>query len=154
MYVQPRFRRVAVVGLVASALLIPCALPGAAEEAPAPKPNVTAPQKDTRLAPPSAAALGDTEKQIKDIYKDEYQKRAAADRIEFAKKLLKLAQDSKNDPLTFYVALREARDLAASAGDLETAFAAVDILAWTFAVDADELKVGLVPVAVRSVTTP
>ena len=150
MNAQRRFWRLASAGLVAVALLLCCA----AEEAPAPKPNASVPEKDTRLPPPPPAALGDTEKQIKDIYRDEYQKRAATDRVELARKLLKLAQETKNDPLTFYVALREARDLAAAGGDLETAFAAVDVLAWTFAVDAAELKSGVVPVAARSVATP
>jgi hypothetical protein len=98
--------------------------------------------------------LTESEKQLKEIFKEEYQKKAAADRIELAKGLLKLAQDSKKDGPTFYVALREARDVAASAGDLGTAMVAVDLLSWSFAVDASEMKAGALATAARNATTP
>jgi hypothetical protein len=139
----------------AIAVLLLAALPAcwAAEEPQVPKP-VAAEEKDARQPLPSPAALAEAEKKIKDVYREEYQKRAAADRIELARKLMKVAQETKNEPLTFYVAMRDARDLAAAAGDIETALTAVDVLAWTFAVDAVELKTAAVLAAARNVATP
>lgn len=146
---QQRFWRLASAGLVAVALLACCA----AEEAPAPKPNASVPEKDTRLPPPPPAALVDAEKQLHDIFRDDFQKKAAADRSELARRLVKLAQESKNDGLTYYVALREAKDVALSAGDTDTAFAAVDLLAASFLLDAADLKASALATLGRSATT-
>ncbi|MCY3022651.1 MAG: hypothetical protein NTW87_27035 [Planctomycetota bacterium] len=139
----------------AIALAVSVVAPGAAEEAPAAKPDVkTAGQADKRLPAPPAAVLAEPERQIKEVFKDEYQKKAATDRIELAKRLLKLAEESRNDGLTYYVALREARDVAASAGDLGTAMAAADLLSSSFVVDAAEMKANALVLASRAVATP
>lgn len=108
---------------------------------------------DKRLPVPPAAALLDSEKQVKDLLKEEYQKKGAAERTDLAKRLLKLAGESKHDAFAYHVALREAKDIAAAAGELDTAFAAVDALAQAFAVDAPGLKVGALTAAVRNVAT-
>lgn len=122
------------------------ALTGAAE--------TPAQQADKRLAVPAAAAQAEADRQIKTVFKDEYQKRGAAERTELAKRLLTLAQETKDDTAALYVALREAREVALSAGDMATAFAAIDVMAWTFAVDANDLKAAGFATAARSATTP
>ncbi|MCY3021603.1 MAG: hypothetical protein NTW87_21525 [Planctomycetota bacterium] len=116
-------------------------------------PAKTAGTADKRLPIPPAAALLDSEKEIREVFKAEYQKKGVAERTDLAKRLLKLAGESKNDALAYYVALREARDVAASAGELDIAFGAVDTLAQAFAVDAPGLKAGALTAAVRTVAT-
>ncbi|MCY3021535.1 MAG: hypothetical protein NTW87_21180 [Planctomycetota bacterium] len=126
-----------------------------AEDAPPPKAEPKAADANANLFPvPPAAMLADTEKEIKDLFKDEYQKKGAAERTALATKLLKLGQESKNDVLPYYVSLREARDVAASVGDLDTAFAAVDLLARVFAIDAADMKAGVVTGASRGAMAP
>ncbi|MCY3021534.1 MAG: hypothetical protein NTW87_21175 [Planctomycetota bacterium] len=109
---------------------------------------------DKRLPVPPAAALSDSEKQIKEVFKEEFQKKAPADRIELAKRLLKLAQDSRNDGLMYYAALREAKDLAVSGGDVETAFAAIAALEEAYTVDAPDLRVNALSNVGRAAATP
>jgi hypothetical protein len=124
-----------------------------ADEPTKPKANPE-PKEDNRLPVPPAVALVDSEKQIKDIFKDEYLKKGSVERIDLAKRLLKLAGESKNDGLAYYVALREAKDIAVSAGELDTAFAAVDALTQAFVVDVFDAKVGVLTGLTRTTTTP
>ncbi|MCY3022243.1 MAG: LamG domain-containing protein [Planctomycetota bacterium] len=99
---------------------------------------------------PAGPKVTDAEKQIREVFKDDYQKRSAAERTALARRLIKLAQESKADPPSCYVALREARDIAASAGDIDAAWAACEQLAETFAVDAGELKTAALSAVARS----
>jgi hypothetical protein len=110
--------------------------------------------KPALLPVPPAAAQAEAERQIKATLKDDYAKRAPADRVALAKRLLQIANETKGDAATLYVALREAKDSAVAAGDLQTAFTAVDILGWSFAVDADDLKSAAVAAVSRTVATP
>jgi hypothetical protein len=82
---------------------------------------------------------------IRDVFKEDYA-RAKTDRAarkELAGTLLKQARQIREDAVVRHVALREARDLAARAGDTATAFAAVAELArdQTFDVLAMKAKV-------------
>src|SRR5437879_3417936 len=75
---------------------------------------------DAARAPvPDSGALIRAEKLIKDIFKDDYtaaKKRPDA-ALDLAAKMLKQAQETKDDPAAKYVLLRESRELAAGAGD-------------------------------------
>jgi len=140
---------------VVAAALVACGAAGVAAETPPASADAKAEGKaDNRLPIPPVTLLADSEKQIREVFKDEYRQKDPAERTALAKKLLKLAAESKNDACACYVALREAKDLAASAGDLETAFAAVDALAQAFIVDAVDLKTKAATAAARGVTTP
>jgi len=141
---------------VAAAALAACGVAAFAEDKPPAKPDAKTEAKAAeRLPVPPAAGLSDSEKQIKEAFKADYQnqKKDTAARIELAKKLLKLGEESENDALTRYVAEREAKDLAASASDLDTAFAAADALARSFIVDGAELKVSAFTAAARNIAT-
>lgn len=141
--------------LAAAALLAACVVLRSAEDAPPAKPEAGAADKaDKRFPVPPAAALADPEKQVKDLFQEDYRKRDPASRAEFAGRLLKLAQESKKDALMYYVLLREARDVALAAGDPDAACAAVDLLAAAFVVDAAGLKVSALSTAARAAATP
>jgi hypothetical protein len=129
--------------------------PALAEDAPRVKTDgsVAAPAQ-SRAAVPAPPALAAAEKQIKETFKDEYQKRAPAERVQLALRLLKVAQETKEDLAVRFVALREAKDMAAAAGDLTMAFVAADLLAGSFVADAGELKVAAITAASRTVNAP
>ena len=79
---------------------------------------------------------------IREVYKEEYgQATTAEKKTELAKKLIEKAGDTKDDPTNQFVLLRVARDMAAQAGDVDTAFQAVDEMAAEFSIDALEMNV-------------
>jgi hypothetical protein len=103
------------------------------------------PQDRPVLPPePDAAAQKETLKQLKDLFKDDYAKKAPADQAALARKLLAKGLETNDDPTSKCVLLKEARDLAAGAGDAETALAAADELGRAFAVDGPALKLAVV----------
>ena len=119
----------------------PTATPAPATPSPAPRPAapaaapaiVAAPA--VKLATPEPSTLKEAEKTIRDLYKAEYAKKSPADQLVLAQLLLKQGRETIDDPKARFVLLREARDLAQLAGDLETVLAAVDELAESFDLD-------------------
>jgi hypothetical protein len=77
---------------------------------------------------------------LKDLFKDDYAKRSPADVREFSRKLLDRGLETRDDALSRFVMLREARDLAVQAGDAETAHRACVGLETSFAVDGPAMK--------------
>jgi serine/threonine protein kinase len=100
---------------------------------------------------PEAGAVAEAEKQVRDLFKAEYVRKGTADRVALAQKLLKAGEETKGEPALAYVALREARDLAAAAGDLDLALKAVGRLDERFQVDATGMKAAAFLAAVRAV---
>lgn len=93
------------------------------------------------LAPePDASAQKDALKKIRDLFKDDYAKKAPADQQGLARKLLQNGLESPEDPVSRYVLYKEARDLALGVGDLETALHAADETAKVYAIDGTALK--------------
>jgi serine/threonine-protein kinase len=88
-----------------------------------------------RLAMPPAEALRQAEARLRESHKEEYAKRTAEAQQALARKLLAAAPSSADDAAQHCAALTQARDLAVSAADLVTAFAADDAFAGTFEVD-------------------
>jgi hypothetical protein len=85
---------------------------------------------------PSAAAVTAAENVVKEVFKTEYTRKSPAELIEFSRVLLSEAQQSRDDPATLYVLLREARDMASGGGDAEVALEAARALGDNFQVDA------------------
>src|SRR5271154_1277035 len=83
---------------------------------------------DARAAEPSAADEAAAEKTIHELFKAAYAKRDPSERVARAQRFLRESATEANPPLR-YVMLREARDLAASAGDYPTAHTAIDRMA-------------------------
>lgn len=108
-----------------------------------------------KIPVPPGLMLSESEKQLKELFKDEEQtKKTPAERAELARNFLKAGRENRDDLALQYVALRKAKDLAAAAGDLETAFAAIETLADCFALDGADLKTGALIAAGRAADRP
>jgi hypothetical protein len=99
-------------------------------------------QNDARLPVPMKSELADVEKLVKDLFKADFAKTKAADRSALAAKLLDQAEGTRDDPRAKYVLLREARGLAAQAGDHELYLKAAAALAANFNVSLAEAQDG------------
>jgi len=99
--------------------------------------------KPPLLPEPDATLQKDKLKLVRDLFKDEYAKRAPADQIALAKKLLAKGLETEDDAPARFILLREARDLASAAGDVDAGLQAVDALAKTFAVDGLAMKMAV-----------
>jgi hypothetical protein len=108
------------------------------------------PAAPSRPAPPNAAAAAEVEAKLKDTFSKEFTKPTPEDLRALAAKLLRLAPEPKSKPAECYVLLREARDLAARAGDLELSLRAAEALANQFAVTPLEMKVEAFEMAGRA----
>src|SRR5438552_2416218 len=82
-----------------------------------------------RLAVPDSETQKEKEKLIRGIFKEEFAKSTAADKLSLSKKLFQQGVETKDDPPTRFVLFREARDLAAEAGDPGLSLKAIDQLA-------------------------
>lgn len=104
--------------------------------APAPAPVAA---KKAALLPvpdePTQAAALDT---LREVFKDDYGKRKAADRLALAQTLLERGKHPAQPANERFAALREAGDLAAKLGEVDLALAAADELVKAFAVPAHE----------------
>lgn len=110
--------------------------------------------QDTRLPVPDAAAQAQVEKTVKDLFKTEYARRTPQSQAALAKTLIQQAKQTNDDPTARYVLLREARDLAAAAPDLATAFQAVDELARSYQVEALDLDIAVLSAAGKIAKSP
>lgn len=91
---------------------------------------------DSRVPVPKPAEIAKSEVLVKDLFKAEYTKTKAVDRAAFAAKLIQQASETADDPASRYVLLREARDVAAKAGDPSLTSKAADGMAEAFQVTA------------------
>ncbi|HWE93183.1 MAG TPA: hypothetical protein VG269_04350 [Tepidisphaeraceae bacterium] len=102
---------------------------------------------------PSAADRAKADKTVRELFRSDFSRQDGASRKALAAKLLTEATQGEDLP-TRYVLLQDSCDLAASAGDVNTAFRALDAMASTFAVDGPELKSAALATAARSAATP
>jgi hypothetical protein len=128
------------------------AAPTTPDAAPAP----TAPPVDVskRAAVPDAAKQKEAEKLVRDLFKDDYAKKGAAEQRALARRLLDEARKSKDDAAGVWVLCREAEEMAVQAGDVETAMQAVNRRAEMFDVDLLQMRATALQSATRSVRTP
>lgn len=109
---------------------------------------------DSRSPVPEAAAVKDIEKLVRDVYKDEYARRGAADRLALARRLLREAIATKDDAGSRYVLLKEARALALEGADSETALKAVEETSKLYRVDGLGLKQQTLTALATTAKTP
>jgi len=114
----------------------------------------TAQEPQKRGNVPDVPAQREAEKLIRDVFKDDYAKKLPADRISLAKKLLTQGIQTADDPASQFVLLREARDVAGAAGDVDTALKAVDETVKRFELDGTSLKAALYGTWAKSLKTP
>ena len=93
-----------------------------------------------RLPVPNSAQQGKIVASIRSQYRADYARHTAEDDLALAQNFRQQAAVSGEDPVKQYVLLREARELAVNAGDLDTAFAIIDQTARLFTIDAAETK--------------
>jgi hypothetical protein len=96
------------------------------------------PQRITLLPAPDEAAQSTAQEALRNLFKDDYAKRKPADRIALAQTLHERGKQGALPAAERFVALREALDIAAKQGDIETALAAAELLAKVFNVSARE----------------
>jgi hypothetical protein len=110
-------------------------LPGASG-AVAIRPKGREPEAANRAPVPTDAAVARAEAAVRQVLKDEYAKKSAAEKKALAQKLIKLAEETADDAAARYVMLRDARDLAEGVADPALALQAVDGLAKWYQVEA------------------
>jgi hypothetical protein len=104
---------------------------------------------------PETAAIKDKEKLVRDLFKDEYKSKGPKERIQFAEKLLKQGEETKNDPAARYVLLRESMTIAGEEREFETAFSAAERISEYFeGIRATEMKWSVLTKAKGSTRTP
>lgn len=94
---------------------------------------------DDRLRIPDEAAIEKAEALVKDVYKADFGRKKPADLVEFARKLLKTADETTDNPAARFVMYRAARDLAARGGNVGVALDAATALSQSFAVNPGEV---------------
>ncbi|HUR39363.1 MAG TPA: hypothetical protein VM222_07705, partial [Planctomycetota bacterium] len=112
------------------------------------------PNLRARLAVPDAAKLKEAEKILKDLFKEQYAKKAPADRQLLARLLVDQAGKLGDDPAALWILYRDAQDLAVQACDLKTAMAAVDGAAAAFDIDALAMRNAALTAAGKAARTP
>jgi len=125
-------------------------LPEKAPDAPATPPQADKPELPevkvpvvdvSRRAPvPDAAKQKDVEKTIRDLFKEQYAKRAPSDRRALARTLLDQALKSSDDPVAAWVLHREAQDAAIQGFDPRLAMQSIDASAKQFDIDPLPIK--------------
>jgi formylglycine-generating enzyme required for sulfatase activity len=104
---------------------------------------------------PNKTAQGKAESLIRDLFKAEY-KKAQSDRAaagELAALLLKEGKQTNDDPPLRFVALSQARDLAAQAGDIALGLEAIAELSKYFSIDTVAMKGALLATAAEQLTS-
>ncbi len=99
-------------------------------------------QTPSKKAPaPDTNAQAEATKLIKEVYGDKWSSaKTPAEKRALAKKLLQKAKDTDNDQAGRFVLFRLSRDIATQAGDVTTAFQAVDEMGQSFQIDVVEMK--------------
>jgi hypothetical protein len=140
--------RIAVQNPAAATPAAPAA-PDAPKAAPAAAVDVT-----KRAAVPDVAKQKDAEKQVRELFKADYAKKAPADRKALARLLLDQAVKSHDDPTAVWVLCREAEDVALQVADVDAALEAVGRRAELFDVDPLALREAALAAAGKAVKAP
>jgi hypothetical protein len=133
----------------------PKAAEPAAPDVPPPPPTA-GPAIDVtkRAAVPDAAKQKEAEKQVKEVFKNQYARKAPADRVALARTLLAQAAKSGDDPAAAWVLCREAQDVAVQACQVDWIVAAVDETSRVFDIDGLSMKAAALSAAGKSARTP
>jgi hypothetical protein len=103
---------------------------------------------------PGIAAQEDLLKKIREIYAIDYADTSFNGRRALSRRLIEASNQTRKDSDAKFILLREARDVAASVGDVTTAFEAADILAATFPVAKLSERFEVMRAAANSLTAP
>jgi len=107
-----------------------------------------------RLTVPDAARQKEAEKMVRDIFKEQYAKKAPADRQALARLLLEKTKDAAGEPAALWVMYRDAQENAVGTCDVATALASIEGVATFFDVDPLAMKNAALAAAAKSAKTP
>ncbi|HVR87625.1 MAG TPA: formylglycine-generating enzyme family protein, partial [Planctomycetota bacterium] len=107
-----------------------------------------------RLPIPEPAVQRETEKIIRDLFKEPYSKKAPADRKALVRVLLDQAAKSQDDPVVIWVLCKEAQDQAIQLCDTSGALESIDAAARVFDVDAMSMRQAALMAAGKSAKSP
>lgn len=120
---------------------------------PAP-PSPPSPDVTKRHPIPDPARQKEAERVVKDVFKDEYSKKSAADRKAFAKMLLTHAAKSADDVPSLWVLHREALEMSIQGCDVASLSEAIEGIARYFDVDAMSMRSGALGAAGKTAKSP
>lgn len=103
---------------------------------------------------PDAAAQKDAEKLVREVFAADFAKKAPADQLSLARKLLDQGLQVKDEAAPRYVLLREAKTAASLGGDFELALQCVDELGRSFTGDFSEMRSGVLSSAAKNAKLP
>jgi hypothetical protein len=112
-----------------------------------------APQ-EKRLPVPGSAEQKKAETLLKEIFKDEYSRKAPSDRLALARTMMKQASETSDDAAARYLMLRESKDLALQGGDWDLSLKAADAIGKAFEEDVLPMKGAILSTASRGTKTP
>lgn len=122
--------------------------------APAPAAPAEAAAAPKLLPVPEASALKESEKLLKDLFKEDFARKDPASRKSLARKLLEQRSSVIGDASSAYLLFREAADAAVQGNDLLLAFRALDELTSRFNVDAAALRGTALTSLAKTARTP
>jgi hypothetical protein len=99
-----------------------------------------APPAPVKSPLPDSASCAEAERLVREIFKDDYARKSAADRAALGKKLLVQGKSTQDNGPEAFALLKQAREEAAQGGDAITMLAAISELARRFEVNESELK--------------
>ena len=108
----------------------------------------------TRLPVPDSAAVEKAEKLVRELFKADLAKKKQADQIETARKMIKSAGETNDNPAAKFALLREASEVAARGGDIGTALEAAAGLTQSFEMKPVDVQLGILETAERGKTVP
>lgn len=110
--------------------------------------------QDAKAPIPDPATQKKAEKLIRDFFSKEYRSKDPAQRRLLAEKLLEQAAQTREDLPTCFVLLRESRNVAGDALDIETAFRAIDRMSELFVLNPAKMKEEVLRKGRRSARRP
>jgi hypothetical protein len=93
-----------------------------------------------RSAMPEAAKQREAEKLVRDLFKEQYAKKAPNDRKALIRLLLDQGKKSQDDPASAWVLYREAQEIAVQVADPDLSIEAIESAARLFDIDALSMK--------------
>jgi len=119
-----------------------------------PAPTRAVAEELKRAPVPEAAKQREAEKQVKELFKEEYSRKTPADRKKLSRLLFEQTAKSYEDPAAVWVLCREAQDLAVQTCDVRTLVESLDLVARYFDVDTAASKASMLTAAARSAKNP
>ncbi|HEV3027752.1 MAG TPA: hypothetical protein VG457_09280, partial [Planctomycetota bacterium] len=92
--------------------------------------------QDPKPEAPGEEAQARAEKEIRDIFKEEYALKTITAQRKLATLLLRQGRETKDDASLKYVMFREAADLAGRSGDIDTLLGSLDAISTSFRIDS------------------